>query len=88
MWKGMLYLACLDIKCGHYATCTVCLKCTNRVIEVKIMKEIYVAPEANLVCFEANEKLANIIDFDKLLNLSGGKGDAVTPSDGDINIVA
>ena len=52
------------------------------------MKEIYVAPEANLVCFEANEKLANIIDFDELLNLSGGKGDAVTPSDGDINIVA
>ena len=52
------------------------------------MKEIYTAPEANLVCFEANEKLANIIDFDQLLNLSGGQGDAVTPSDGDINIVA
>jgi hypothetical protein len=59
------------------------------VIEVKIMKEIYVAPEANLVCFEATEKLAKIIDFDELLQIGGGgQGDAVTPSDGDINIIA
>ena len=67
---------------------TACFEMYNRVIEVKIMKEIYTAPEANLVCFEATEKLANIIDFDDLLQLRGGEGEAVTPSDGDINIIA
>jgi hypothetical protein len=57
-------------------------------IEVKIMKEIYTAPEAKLVCFEASEKLATIIDFDALLQLQGGSGEAVIPSGGDINIGA
>lgn len=57
-------------------------------IEVKIMKEIYTAPEAKLVCFEASEKLATVIDFDSLLKLQGGSGEAVVPSGGDINIGA
>ena len=52
------------------------------------MKEIYTAPEAKLVCFEASEKLATIIDFDALLQLQGGSGEAVIPSGGDINIGA
>ena len=50
------------------------------------MKAFYTAPEATLTGFEASEKLANVIDFDDLISLKGGSGNAVEPSGGDINI--
>ncbi len=52
------------------------------------MKRTYEAPSAVLVGFEPSEALANIIDFDDLINLKGGSGEAVVPSGGDINIGA
>jgi len=48
------------------------------------MKELYIAPELNVLCFAPSEKLANI-SFDNLL-ASGEKGEAVVPSDTDISI--
>ena len=57
-----------------------------------MMKEMYTTPEVKLVCFEASEKLAAVIDFDDLIELGGenqgGVGDAVIPSGNDINIGA
>ena len=58
------------------------------------MKKIYTTPEATLVCFGANEKLAsNTIDFDKLLRLGqagsgeiGGEGDPSGVSEGDVTL--
>ena len=62
--------------------------------EVTKMKKIYTTPEATLVCFGANEKLAsNTIDFDKLWRLGqassgeiGGKSDPSGVSGGDVNL--
>lgn len=50
------------------------------------MKELYVSPELELLCLTAEERLANNqIDYDDLM---GGvnNGDAVTPSDNDIDV--
>ena len=52
------------------------------------MKKIYEAPSAVLVGFEPGEALATVIDFDDLISLKGGSGEAVVPSGGDINIGA
>lgn len=56
------------------------------------MKEIYTAPKANLVGFEASEKLAASLEFDDLLDIADktndlpGYGDAGEPSLGDIGV--
>ena len=59
-----------------------------------MMKEVYIAPEVKLVCFEANEKLATVIDFDDLGALEngcsseGGLRNPAEPSGNDIHVGA
>lgn len=48
------------------------------------MKELYIAPEAQLLCFAAQQKLASV-DFDDLL-AAGGKDDGVVKEDSDVTI--
>lgn len=50
------------------------------------MKENYTSPQASLVGFAPSEQLAAVIDFDDLLNISGGSGSTTTPSETDIKI--
>ena len=52
------------------------------------MKELYIAPEAKLLCFAAQQKLASSsVDFDDLLAAAGQSGDSsVDPSDNDVSI--
>ena len=56
------------------------------------MMKNYEAPQATLVGFEPSEALAAVIDFDDLIKLNdenqGGVGDAVIPSNNDINIIS
>lgn len=51
------------------------------------MKELYISPEAKLLCFAPAEKLASNagIDFDALLDGIGGVP-AVSGQDGDIDL--
>lgn len=53
------------------------------------MKELYISPELELICLAAEERLANEadaeFDFDTLLG-EGKDGNAVTPSDSDIDV--
>ena len=53
------------------------------------MKELYVSPELELICLTAEERLANdaeaSFDFDTLLG-EGKNGNAVNPSDSDIDV--
>lgn len=56
---------------------------------VNLMKKQYVSPDVSLVCFEANEKLASVFQFDDMLNLPNGLdrvGDGVNPGSGDVNV--
>ena len=53
------------------------------------MKELYISPELELICLSAKERLANEadaeFDFDTLLG-EGKDGNAVKPSDSDIDV--
>ena len=51
------------------------------------MKELYIAPEAQLMSFVAQQKLASV-NFDDLLAAAGkdNKGDSVTPEGSDVSI--
>lgn len=48
------------------------------------MKELYIAPEAQLLCFVAQQKLASV-NFDDLL-AAAGKEEGVKPEDSDVSI--
>ena len=48
------------------------------------MKELYIAPEAQLLSFVAQQKLANL-NFDDLL-AAAGKNPGVDPEDSDVSI--
>ena len=49
-----------------------------------MMKELYIAPEAQLLCFVAQQQLANI-NFDDLL-AAGKKEETVIPEGSDVSI--
>ena len=49
------------------------------------MKELYIAPEAQLMSFVAQQKLASV-NFDDLLAAAGKKEDGVTPEGSDVSI--
>ena len=53
------------------------------------MKQQYISPEAEVVCFAPIEHLAGVIEFDSLLDLTtgGNKVDTVTPSGGDVPVI-
>lgn len=48
------------------------------------MKELYIAPEAQLLCFVAQQNLASV-NFDDLL-AAAGKEDGALPGDSDVTI--
>ena len=52
------------------------------------MKQQYVSPKAEIVCFAPVEHLASVIEFGSLLDLITGSGkvDTVEPGSGDISI--
>ena len=55
-------------------------------MEVEIMKEFYISPELNVVCFASTQNLANL-DFGTLLGGSGsGNTDPASINDNDIDI--
>lgn len=52
------------------------------------MKKEYVSPEIEIVCFAPVERLAGVIEFDDLLNLTtgGSKVEITNPSRADVSI--
>ena len=52
------------------------------------MKKEYVAPQLEIVCFAPVERLASVIEFDSLLDLTtgGNKVEIINPSGGDVSI--
>ncbi len=60
-------------------------------IEVNIMKELYIAPEVELLCMVSAEQIAETdytIPFNDFMGGGGGGGqdEGVLPSDGDVDI--
>ena len=53
------------------------------------MKQEYLSPKAEIVCFAPVERLAGTIEFDSLLDLTtgGNKVNTVTPSGGDVPVI-
>ena len=52
------------------------------------MKQQYVSPKVEIVCFAPVEHLAGVIEFDSLLDLTtgGGKVNTIDPSGGDVGV--
>ena len=50
------------------------------------MKELYISPVLNVLCFAPVERLANTITFDDLLNAGGLNPEASRDDEGDIDI--
>lgn len=53
------------------------------------VKQEYLSPKAEIVCFAPVERLAGTIEFDSLLDLTtgGNKVNTVTPSGGDVPVI-